>query len=93
MTVDRHTVALRYEVATSQQISESRHFFCNISCCPIIWEQTSPSCCCPAKLQLSVGLWRIQEDGAEGGEDLPGLCGGQLALGPHQAHSVSFPQG
>lgn len=42
---------------------------------------------------LSFGLWCIQEDGAVGGEDLPGLGGGQLAFGPHQAHAVSFPQG
>lgn len=51
-------------------------------------------CCgCPVELQLSLGLWCVQEDGTEGGEDLPGLGGGQLALGPHQAHAVSFPQG
>lgn len=46
-----------------------------------------------AELQLSFGLWCVQEDGAVGGQDLPGLGGGQLASGPHQAHAISFPQG
>ncbi|KAG7229008.1 hypothetical protein INR49_013241 [Caranx melampygus] len=48
---------------------------------------------CELQLQLSFGLRRVQEDGAVGGEDLPGLGGGQLASGPHQTHTVSFPQG
>lgn len=47
----------------------------------------------PRQLQLSFGLRCVQEDGAVGGEDLPGLGGGQLAAGPHQTHAVSFPQG
>lgn len=58
---------------------------------------SSPQLCgnkpVPAELQLSLGLRRVQEDGAVGGEDLPGLGGGQLASGPHQTHAVPFPEG
>lgn len=39
-----------------------------------------------------MSLRRVQEDGAEGGQDLSGLGGGEAASGPHQAHAVSFPQ-
>lgn len=88
---DLHTVVLHGNIVASQQISDNYTFF-NISSSPTIWEQTSPCCYCPTELQLSFGLWCIQKDSTVGGEDLPGLCGGQLASGPHQAHAVSFPQ-
>lgn len=64
----------------------------SFSSSPTVWEQTSPCRCRWAELQLSLGLWRVQEDGAEGGEDLPGSGSGQLALCLHQPHAVSFPQ-
>lgn len=84
---DLHTPALRGKEAASQQNS-GNDAFSNISSSPTVWEQTSP-----AELQLSLVLWCVQEDGAVGGQDLPGPGGGQLASGPHQAHAVSFPQG
>lgn len=80
------------KIAASQRISENYGFF-HISSSPVGCEQISLCCYWPAELQLSVGLWCVQEDGAVGGEDLPGLGGGQLASGPHQAHAISFPQG
>lgn len=91
ITEDLHRVGLCGKLTTSQQISENYGFF-NISSSPTIWEQTGPCCYCPDELQLSFGLWCVQEDGAVGGKDLPGLGGGQLASGLHQAHAVSFPQ-
>lgn len=60
---------------------------------PTVWEQTSPCCRCQAEFQLSLGLWRVEEDGAEGGEDLPGSGRGQLALGLHHPDAVALPQG
>lgn len=67
--------------------------FFNISSSPATWEQTSPCCYCTAEFQLSLSLWCVQEDSTVGGEDLPGLSGGQLASGPYQTHTVSFLQG
>lgn len=64
------------------------HSLC-VSSSPTSWELNSVH----AGLRLSLGLRRVQEDGAVRGEDLPGVGGGQLALGPHQAHSVSPLQG
>lgn len=61
-----------------------------ISSCPSVWQsEVSP----PPWLRLSLGLWCVQEDGAVGGEDLPGVRGGQLTFGPHQAHAVALLQG
>lgn len=50
-------------------------------------------CGWPPGLRLSLGLRRVQEDGAVRGEDLPGVRGGQLTFGPHQAHAVALLQG
>lgn len=76
------------DTAASQLMSGNLSFLSSA-----VWEQSSSCCRCPSAPQLSLGLWCVQEDGAEGGEDLPGLGGGQLTLGPHQAHAVSFLQG
>lgn len=80
--------------AASRRTSENSSFllfFFLLS--PTVWEQTSPCRGRQAALQLSPSLWRVKEDGAEGGEDLPGSAGGQLALGLHHPDAVPLPQG
>lgn len=44
----------------------------------------------PPQLQLSSGLGGVQEDGAVGGQDLPGLACRQLAARPQETDAVSF---
>lgn len=78
--------------AASRRMSENSSFLPFLFLSPTVWEQTSP-CRRQAELRLSAGLWRVKEDGAEGGEDLPGSGRGQLALGLHHPHAVPLPQG
>lgn len=72
-------------------------FFWSCSCVTVVFISSCPSVrqsgvSPPPGLRLSLGLRRVQEDGAVGGEDLPGVRGGQLTFGPHQAHAVALLQ-
>lgn len=89
---DLHAVGTAWR-NTSQQISEKCTFLQRFL--ESNFSGNEPVLCCfrPAELRLSLGLRCVQEDGAERGQDLSGLGGGQLASGPHQTHAVSFPQG
>lgn len=83
-----HTNCTVVRLKVDSLVQQLRHSVLISSCLSVWQSEVSP----PPGLRLSLGLWRIQEDGAVGGEDLPGVRGGQLTFGPHQAHAVALLQ-